>query len=78
MPEVAGFYLWGVAADNQKARETGVLGGEAVLDSLKVVEMLKAAAGRNRPNAPVLPGDFFKGGASFPSGIPLRRGLWLR
>jgi membrane-associated phospholipid phosphatase len=68
LPTVAGFYLWGVAADNQKARETGVLGGEAVLDSLIVVEILKAAAGRNRPNATNKPGDFFKGGASFPSG----------
>ena len=68
LPEVAGFYLYGVAADNQKARETGVLGGEALLDSLIVIEAFKAAAGRNRPNAPDKPGNFFSGGASFPSG----------
>ena len=68
LPAIAGFYLWGVAADNQKARETGVLGGEALLDGLIVVEVLKVAAGRNRPNAPQKPGDFFQGGASFPSG----------
>ena len=68
LPEVAGFYLWGVAADNEKARETGVLGAEALLDGLIVGELLKTAAGRNRPNAPSQPGDFFKGGASFPSG----------
>ncbi|HZL57764.1 MAG TPA: phosphatase PAP2 family protein [Bryobacteraceae bacterium] len=68
IPEVAGFYLYGVLADNQKARETGVLGGEALIDSLIVVEVLKTAAGRNRPNATSNPGDFFQGGASFPSG----------
>ena len=68
LPEVAGFYLYGVLADNQKSRETGVLGGEALLDSLVVVEVLKLAAGRNRPNAVSHPGDFFKGGQSFPSG----------
>lgn len=68
LPEVAGFYLYGVLSDNQKARETGVLGGEALLDSLIVVEVLKTAAGRNRPNAAHEPGNFFDGGASFASG----------
>lgn len=68
LPEVAGFYLYGVLGNNQKSRETGVLGGEALLDSLIVVEVLKTAAGRNRPNAASQPGDFFKGGQSFPSG----------
>jgi membrane-associated phospholipid phosphatase len=68
IPEVAGFYIAGVAADNQKARETGVLGGEALIDSFIVVEVLKTAAGRNRPNAADKPGYFFQGGASFPSG----------
>jgi membrane-associated phospholipid phosphatase len=67
-PEVAGFYLYGVLADNQKARETGILSGEALVDTLVVVEVLKTAAGRNRPNATSKPGDFFQGGASFPSG----------
>jgi hypothetical protein len=68
LPVFAGFYLAGVAADNEKARETGILSGEAILDTLVVVEGLKLAAGRNRPNAPDRPGDFFQGGASFPSG----------
>ncbi len=68
IPEVAGFYLYGVLADNQKARETGVLGGEALIDGLIVVEVLKTVAGRNRPNAAKEPGYFFDGGASFPSG----------
>jgi len=68
LPVFAGFYAAGVFANNEKARETGILSGEAILDSLIVVEGLKLAAGRNRPNAPSKPGDFFQGGASFPSG----------
>jgi membrane-associated phospholipid phosphatase len=67
-PEVAGFYLYGVLADNQKARETGVLGGEALVDGLIVVQIVKAVAGRNRPDAGTHPGNFFDGGSSFPSG----------
>jgi len=62
LPVFAGFYLAGVVADNEKARETGILSGEAILDSLIVVEGLKLAAGRNRPNAPAKPGNFFQGG----------------
>ncbi len=68
LPEVAGFYTAGVLLDNEKARETGVLGGEALIDGLIVMEVLKTAAGRNRPNNPSKPGYFFQGGASFPSG----------
>ena len=68
IPIVAGFYTFGVLDDNPKARETAVLGGEALLDSLIVVSVLKPIAGRNRPNAKDDPGNFFDGGASFPSG----------
>jgi membrane-associated phospholipid phosphatase len=68
IPIVAGFYTFGVLGDNPKARETAVLGGEALLDSLIVVSVLKPIAGRNRPNAKDDPGNFFDGGASFPSG----------
>jgi membrane-associated phospholipid phosphatase len=68
IPVVAGFYTFGVLGENAKARETAVLGGEALLDSLIVVSILKPIAGRNRPNAKDDPGNFFDGGASFPSG----------
>jgi len=68
IPAVAGFYTFGVLDENPKARETAVLGGEALLDSLIVVSVLKPIAGRNRPNAKDDPGSFFDGGASFPSG----------
>ncbi|MDP8989986.1 MAG: phosphatase PAP2 family protein [Acidobacteriota bacterium] len=68
LPVVAGFYTYGVLKDDPKPREVGVLGGEALLDSLIVVEVLKTVAGRNRPDNPSNPGHFFKGGDSFPSG----------
>jgi membrane-associated phospholipid phosphatase len=68
IPIVAGFYTFGILEDNPKARETAVLGGEALLDSLIVVSVLKPIAGRNRPNAKDDQGSFFDGGASFPSG----------
>jgi membrane-associated phospholipid phosphatase len=68
IPVVAGFYTFGVLDENPKARETAVLGGEALLDSLIVVSVLKPIAGRNRPNAKDDQGSFFNGGASFPSG----------
>lgn len=68
VPLVAGFYGFGVFADDPKAREVGILGTEALIDSQIVVSILKPIAGRNRPNAPGDDGHFFDGGASFPSG----------
>lgn len=68
IPVVAGFYGYGVGLDNPKAREVGVLGSEAMLDSLIVVEVLKPIVGRNRPDAAKDRGNFFSGGSSFPSG----------
>jgi len=68
IPLVAGFYTFGAAFDDPKAREVGVLGGEALLDSLIVVSVLKPIAGRDRPNTVADKGHFFDGGASFPSG----------
>jgi membrane-associated phospholipid phosphatase len=68
IPIVAGFYAYGVIADDPKPREIGVLGAESLLDSLIVVQILKPIAGRNRPNAPHDKAEFFDGGSSFPSG----------
>jgi membrane-associated phospholipid phosphatase len=68
MPVVAGFYVAGAIVDDAKARETGVLGGEALLDGLIVQEVLKPLAGRSRPNAIHDRQEWFEGGASFPSG----------
>jgi membrane-associated phospholipid phosphatase len=61
------FYLVGRAGHDSKARETGLLGFEALLDSNLVVLPLKEATGRRRPYQENR-GDFFKGGSSFPSG----------
>jgi len=68
-------YLIGRSRDNQRARTSGVLGLEAVADSIAVVEILKYSTQRPRPtfsggqvrdhNAD---GEFFAGGTSFPSG----------
>lgn len=68
LPLVAGFYTYGVLRDDPKPREVGVLGGEALLDSLIVVQILKPIAGRKRPDAANEKGHFFDGGDSFPSG----------
>jgi membrane-associated phospholipid phosphatase len=68
IPVAAGFYTFGVILDNPKARETGILGGEAMIDTVIVSQVLKTVARRNRPNSSKEPGHFFDGGASFPSG----------
>jgi membrane-associated phospholipid phosphatase len=69
IPITAGFYGVGVWANNAQARETGVLGAEALLDSLIVVSVLKPIAGRVRPDSTTGErGQFFDGGDSFPSG----------
>jgi len=62
------FYLVGRAKDNDRARETGLLGAEALVDSAIVVTALKEVTQRRRPLAATGRGDFFKGGSSFPSG----------
>jgi membrane-associated phospholipid phosphatase len=68
IPLTAGFYAFGVLVDDPKARETGVLGAEALIDGLIVYEVLKPIAGRNRPNSNSEKQEFFEGGGSFPSG----------
>jgi len=68
LPITAGFYIGGVIAHNEKARETGVLGGEAILDSVIVSEVFKLTMRRERPLDGDGKGRFFQGGSSFPSG----------
>ena len=62
------FYLFGRAKHNDRARETGVLGAEALVDSAIVVTALKGITQRRRPTSGKDRGDFFAGGFSFPSG----------
>jgi membrane-associated phospholipid phosphatase len=64
----AAFYFVGRASGNRRARETGILGGEAVLDSLMVSSSIKAVTQRPRPLHDGGRGRFFSGGNSFPSG----------
>jgi len=62
-----GLYLWGKAANNDHAQETGFLAGEAALDSFLDAEAIKFVAGRDRPLQGNGRGTFWQGGSSFPS-----------
>ena len=69
------FYFIGRWRGNERARITGLLGLQAVTDSLIVVEILKTGSRRPRPTLPGgfeqnhnADGEFFTGGRSFPSG----------
>jgi membrane-associated phospholipid phosphatase len=64
----AAFYLVGRATHDERARETGLLGAEALVDSGIVVTVLKSVARRQRPVTDHASGEFFSGGTSFPSG----------
>ncbi len=69
------FYLVGHWRGDDRARTTGLLGWEALADSLIITQALKLATQRPRPSTDNgrLPnhhgdGEFFSGGSSFPSG----------
>lgn len=64
-----GFYLLGKANGNRQLTETGVLGGEAMLNALVVDEVLKYAFQRQRPGEGNGAGRFFQSGSqnAFPS-----------
>jgi len=68
LPAAGAFYLYGRVRKDAHARETGVLGAQALLDTYILVSVLKVAAGRERPDLPGGEGRFFKGKDSFPSG----------
>lgn len=61
------FYLAGRAGHDERARETGLLSWEALVNSEIIVVSLKAISERRRPLQEHR-GDFFRGGTSFPSG----------
>lgn len=63
-----GLWLLSYQNHDQHWRETGFLAGAAALNSLVVVEAMKYAAQRDRPNQEFGQGLFFQnGGTSFPS-----------
>lgn len=63
----AGMWALGKVKHDTHWTETGFLAGEAVLNSLMVVEGLKYTLGRQRPFQGDGNGAFFQGGTSFPS-----------
>jgi len=62
------FYLIGRAKKNDRARETGVLSAEALVNSVIVGGALKGITERARPLDGRERSEFFDGGSSFPSG----------
>jgi membrane-associated phospholipid phosphatase len=61
-------YGFGRHLKNSRMRESGTLAMEAMVNSFIVTESLGYALGRQRPFQGNGQGDFFSGGASFPSG----------
>lgn len=64
----AAFYIAGRAKNNARARETGLLGAEALINSGIIAGALKTLSQRQRPAVDDSSGEFFDGGSSFPSG----------
>jgi len=64
----AGFYFVGRAKGDLRARETGLLSAEALIDAGIVTSVLKLATQRPRPFIDNGRGDFRDDGNSFPSG----------
>jgi hypothetical protein len=62
-----GMYLWSKISHDDHQRETGILAGEAAINSYAVDTAFKYAFGRQRPYQGQGQGDFFQHGLSFPS-----------
>lgn len=64
----ATFYLIGRTTNNARARETGLLSVEALINGGIISSALKAISQRPRPRVDDASGEFFDRGNSFPSG----------
>jgi membrane-associated phospholipid phosphatase len=62
-----GLYVWSKLSHDDHQRETGILAGEAAIDSLAVDTALKYSFERARPYQDQGLGNFFQRGTSFPS-----------
>jgi membrane-associated phospholipid phosphatase len=62
------FYLTGRMRHDERAKETGLLAAEALIDSTIMSEAIKGISQRQRPEVDHGSGEFFDGGSSFPSG----------
>lgn len=67
-PAAGLFWAVGAKTGNDQAKETGILGLEALADADVVTEVLKVTTQRQRPRDGDHGGHFWKGGNSFPSG----------
>jgi len=67
-PLTATFYFVGKLGDNPRARDTSRIGIEAIADSEIIVNVLKLATQRPRPEHKGDSLAFWKGGDAFPSG----------
>jgi membrane-associated phospholipid phosphatase len=63
-----GIYLLGKITNNERAKETGLLATEALINTAVVTSTLKMAFRRQRPSSNAGKGEFWSGGSSFPSG----------
>jgi membrane-associated phospholipid phosphatase len=71
-PLWATFYLYGKAGDNPRARDTGRIGIEALIDADITVNILKTITQRPRPEVKGEKVTFFTGGDAFPSGHSIK------
>jgi hypothetical protein len=63
-----GLYAWGQITHDEHKKETGLIAGEAALNSFVVTTALGYAFGRDRPlDNPLYQGEFWHGGTSMPS-----------
>lgn len=62
-----GLYLLSKFSHDDHQKETGILAGEAAIDSLGVATALEYSLGRERPDQGQGLGNFFQHGVSFPS-----------
>ncbi len=63
-----GSYLFGQMTHNDHLSETGLLSGEAAINSTALTYLIKEITQRQRPNVETGDGKFFQGGQSFPFG----------
>ncbi len=66
----AALYGVGLLQQNEHARETGLLGGEGVVDGVVVEQGMKLIFWRERPNEHNARGHFFQGAAGVDSSFP--------
>jgi membrane-associated phospholipid phosphatase len=71
-PLWATFYLYGKVGDHPRARDTGRIGIEALIDADITVNILKAVSQRPRPETKGQSVKFFTGGDAFPSGHSIK------